>query len=51
MLFAVLMGGKHPKAKIEVYDVVFAVADRLDQTYDQLRASVLITPRAGSMAA
>lgn len=37
MLFVVMLGGKHPKAKIEVHDVVFAVADRLEDTYEQLR--------------
>ena len=51
MLFAVLMGGKHPKAKIEVHDVVFAVADRLDQTYDQLRASWFGSPHSAHIDA
>ena len=37
MLFVVMLGGKHPRAKIEVHDVVFAVADSLEATYPQLR--------------
>lgn len=37
MLFVVMLGGKHPRAKIEVHDVVFAVADSLEAAYPQLR--------------
>ncbi|OZO04543.1 hypothetical protein B7453_10420 [Pseudomonas sp. IB20] len=37
MLFVVMLGGKHPKAKIEVHDVVFAAADSLEAAYPQLR--------------
>lgn len=37
MLFVVMLGGKHPRAKIEVHDVVFAIADSLESTYPQLR--------------
>lgn len=37
MLFVVMLGGKHPRAKIEVHDVVFAAADTLQATYPQLR--------------
>lgn len=37
MLFVVMLGGKHPKAKIEVHDVVFAAAESLEATYPQLR--------------
>ncbi|MFZ6048358.1 DUF1543 domain-containing protein [Pseudomonas sp. CR3202] len=37
MLFVVMLGGRHPRAKIEVHDVVFAVADDLEGTYSQLR--------------
>lgn len=37
MLYVVMLGGKHPKAKIEVHDVVFVVADSLEATYPQLR--------------
>jgi hypothetical protein len=37
MLFVVMLGGKHPRAKIEVHDVVFAIADSLEASYPQLR--------------
>jgi hypothetical protein len=37
MLYVVMLGGRHPRAKIEVHDVVFAVADRLEDAYPQLR--------------
>lgn len=37
MLFVVMLGGKHPRAKIEVHDVVFAIADSLEDAYPQLR--------------
>lgn len=37
MLFVVMLGGKHPRARIEVHDVVFAVADTLQAAYPQLR--------------
>ncbi|WPP02141.1 DUF1543 domain-containing protein [Pseudomonas sp. HR96] len=37
MLFVVMLGGKHPRANIEVHDVVFVLAERLDQAYPQLR--------------
>jgi hypothetical protein len=37
MLFVVMLGGKHPRAKIEVHDVVFAIADSLEAAYLQLR--------------
>ena len=37
MLFVVMLGGKHPRAKIEVHDVVFAAAHTLEATYPQLR--------------
>ncbi|AMO76035.1 DUF1543 domain-containing protein [Pseudomonas citronellolis] len=37
MLYIVMLGGKHPRARIEVHDVVFAVADSLEDTYPQLR--------------
>lgn len=39
MLYVVLLGGKHPQARIEVHDVAFAVADNLQATYPQLRDS------------
>lgn len=37
MLYVVMLGGRHPGAKIEVHDVVFAVADSLEASYPQLR--------------
>nr|BFD41441.1 DUF1543 domain-containing protein [Pseudomonas sp. FFPRI_1] len=37
MLFVVMLGGKHPRAKIEVHDVQFVVADSLAAAYPQLR--------------
>ena len=39
MLFVVMLGGKHPRAKIEVHDVAFVVADTLKDAYPQLRES------------
>lgn len=39
MLFVVMLGGKHPKAKIEVHDVAFVIADSLEAAYPQLRQS------------
>ncbi|NWA27767.1 DUF1543 domain-containing protein [Pseudomonas gingeri] len=37
MLWVVLLGGKHPRAKIEVHDVAFVLADSLEASYPQLR--------------
>ncbi|MCD7097942.1 DUF1543 domain-containing protein [Stenotrophomonas sp. MMGLT7] len=37
MLFVVMLGGKHPAAKIEVHDVVFASGDNLQAVYPQLK--------------
>jgi hypothetical protein len=37
MLFVILLGGRHPKAKIEVHDVVFVNAQNLEGTFDDLR--------------
>lgn len=45
MLFVVMLGGKHPRAKIEVHDVVFAVADTLQATYPQLREAWFGSPK------
>ena len=45
MLFVVLPGGKHPRAKIEVHDVAFVVADTLEQAYPQLRDSWFGSPK------
>lgn len=39
MLYVVMLGGKHPAAKIEVHDVVFALGDSLADCYPQLRTS------------
>ncbi|MBI6635402.1 DUF1543 domain-containing protein [Pseudomonas paralactis] len=45
MLFVVMLGGKHPRAKIEVHDVVFAVADTLQASYPQLRDAWFGSPK------
>ena len=37
MLFVVMLGGKHPRAAIEVHDVLFVAAADLAGTYAQLR--------------
>ncbi|WP_081263108.1 DUF1543 domain-containing protein [Pseudomonas putida] len=37
MLFVIFLGGRHPKAKIEVHDVVFVDASKLEDTYSDLR--------------
>ncbi|MQG95606.1 DUF1543 domain-containing protein [Pseudomonas sp. MN1F] len=37
MLYVVMLGGRHPRASIEVHDVVFAQAESLEQAYPQLR--------------
>ncbi|MGB9089135.1 MAG: DUF1543 domain-containing protein [Pseudomonas farsensis] len=37
MLYVVMLGGRHPRASIEVHDVLFAQADTLAHTYPQLR--------------
>ena len=36
-LFIVLLGGKHPRASIEVHDIVIATGESLTDTYQQLR--------------
>lgn len=36
-LFMVMLGGRHARANTEVHDVVFAVADSLEESYPQLR--------------
>tara|TARA_R110002126_G_scaffold160458_9_gene308104 strand:- start:178 stop:672 length:495 start_codon:yes stop_codon:yes gene_type:complete len=38
MLYMVMLGGTHPKANIELHDVVFVAGDSLKHTYPQLRA-------------
>lgn len=45
MLFVVMLGGKHPRAKIEVHDIAFVVAETLEQTYPQLRADWFGNPK------
>lgn len=45
MLFVVMLGGRHPKAHIEVHDVVFAWGECLQATYPQLRAQWFGTAR------
>ncbi|MGF6094616.1 DUF1543 domain-containing protein [Pseudomonas sp. 18175] len=45
MLFVVMLGGKHPRAKIEVHDVVFAAADTLLAAYPQLLDGWFGSPR------
>ena len=37
MLYVVMLGGRHPRASIEVHDVVFAQGDSLEQLYPELR--------------
>jgi len=39
MLFVVLLGGAHPKANLELHDVVFATGSSLEATYPQLQAA------------
>lgn len=43
-LFAIYIGGEHPRAHIEIHDVRFAVAETVEQTYEQLRAEWWGTP-------
>ncbi|WP_447593878.1 DUF1543 domain-containing protein [Aquipseudomonas campi] len=45
MLFVVMLGGSHPKAKIEVHDVLFVIAPTLEQAYPQLRQGWFGSPR------
>lgn len=44
-LFVVMIGGTHPKARIELHDVAFAVGDSLQATYPQLREQWFGEPR------
>lgn len=37
MLFVVMLGGKHPRANIEVHDVLFVVAEQFEEAWPQLR--------------
>ncbi len=36
-LFVVMLGGTHPRARVELHDVVFAFGDTLESTWPQLR--------------
>lgn len=36
-LFAIYVGGEHPRANIEVHDMRFVVAPSITETYDELR--------------
>jgi len=45
MLYVVMLGGRHPRASIEVHDVLFAQADSLEHTYPQLRATWFGSPK------
>ena len=36
-LFIIMLGGRHARANIEVHDVILAVGETLEETYDQLR--------------
>ena len=45
MLYVVMLGGRHPGAKIEVHDVVFALADTFEQAYPQLRQAWFGSPK------
>ena len=38
-LFMVYLGGSAPKANIEVHDIQFVVADKIEDTYDQLKSN------------
>ena len=45
MLYIVMLGGRHPRASIEVHDVLFAQAETLADTYPQLRANWFGSPK------
>ncbi|MCE0495448.1 DUF1543 domain-containing protein [Vibrio salinus] len=38
-LFMVYLGGSAPKATIELHDIQFVVADKIENTYEQLKAN------------
>lgn len=44
-LFAVYLGGKHPKANIEVHDLVFAVGLDIKDTFSSLKAQWFGDPK------
>lgn len=43
-LFAVYLGGRAPKCNTELHDVVFAVGERIEDTYEQLLNSWFGSP-------
>ena len=43
-LFAILVGGEHPRANIELHDMRFVVAEALAETHDELRRQWWGTP-------
>ena len=43
-LYAILVGGHHPKANVEIHDMRFCLGESLEATYDQLRESWWGTP-------
>jgi hypothetical protein len=43
-LFAVCLGGRAPKCNTELHDVVFAIGETIEATYDQLIAQWFGTP-------
>lgn len=45
MFYVVMLGGSHPRARIEVHDVVFAVAATLEAAYPQLREQWFGNPK------
>lgn len=45
MLFVVMLGGKHPQAKIEVHDIALVAAGSLEQAYPQLRNQWFGSPK------
>jgi hypothetical protein len=44
MFYVVLLGGEHPRAKLELHDIVFLFADRIEDAYDRLRAAWFAAP-------
>jgi hypothetical protein len=44
MFYSVLLGGEHPRAKLELHDIVFLFADRIEDAYDRLRAAWFAAP-------
>ncbi|HAY07712.1 MAG TPA: DUF1543 domain-containing protein [Hyphomonas sp.] len=45
-LFAVFVGGNHPRANVELHDVRFCVGETLEDTIPQLRAAWWGTPQS-----